>query len=133
MLSIHLLLGLPSGLFPSGYPSNNLYAVLFCPIRATCPAHLILLDLIIVIMIGEMYKSCSFALCSFLHPPVTSSLFCRNILQSTLFSNVCYNEYRNNKRKTVLCFASYEVRVDLDVGDDVIDNNNNIEPRLSLS
>jgi hypothetical protein len=29
MLSIHLRLGLPSGLFPSGFPTNNLYRFLF--------------------------------------------------------------------------------------------------------
>jgi hypothetical protein len=29
MLSIHLLLGLPSGLFPSGFPTNNLYTTSF--------------------------------------------------------------------------------------------------------
>jgi hypothetical protein len=28
MLSIHLRLGLPSGLFPSGFPTNNLYQIL---------------------------------------------------------------------------------------------------------
>jgi hypothetical protein len=28
MLSIHLLLGLPSILFPSGFPINNLYTFL---------------------------------------------------------------------------------------------------------
>jgi hypothetical protein len=45
MLSIHLRLGLPSGLFPSGFPTNNLYTfLLFSPIRTICPAHLILLD-----------------------------------------------------------------------------------------
>jgi hypothetical protein len=40
MLSIYLRLGLPCGLFPSGFPTNNLYTFLFSPIRATCPAYL---------------------------------------------------------------------------------------------
>jgi hypothetical protein len=43
-MSTHLRLGLPSGLFPSFFPTNILYALLFS-IRATCPAHFILLDL----------------------------------------------------------------------------------------
>jgi hypothetical protein len=38
ILSIHLRLDLPSGLFPSGIPTNILYAFLFSPIRATCLA-----------------------------------------------------------------------------------------------
>ena len=34
-LSTHLRLGLPSGLFPSGFPTKTLYASLSSPIRAT--------------------------------------------------------------------------------------------------
>jgi hypothetical protein len=56
MLSTHLRLGLPSGLFPSGFLTNNLYTFLFSHIRATCPAHPILLDFIVLIILGEEYK-----------------------------------------------------------------------------
>jgi hypothetical protein len=78
--STHLHLGLPcpSGLLPSNFPINSLYAFLFSPIHATCLAHLIL-NLIILIILGEEYKLQSFTLCSFLHPrhfiPLQSKYF----------------------------------------------------------
>jgi hypothetical protein len=81
-LSTHLRLSLPSGLIPSGFPTNNLCALLITSIHATCPAHLILFDLIFLIMFGIEYKLRSSSLCSFLQSLVTSSLFGPNILLS---------------------------------------------------
>ena len=75
ILSSHLLLGLPSCLFPSGFL-----------VGATYPAHLILLDFVTRTIFGEQYRSLSYSLCSFLHSPVTSSLLC------PMFSSTPYSQ-----------------------------------------
>jgi len=60
---------------------------LLSPIRATCPAHLILLDFITQTILGKKYRSLSSSLCSFLHSLVPSYFLGPNILLYNLFSN----------------------------------------------
>ena len=73
----------PSLRFPHPDPIHPLSST----IRATCPAHLILLDFITRTILGDVYRSFSSSLCNLLNSPVTSSLLDPNIPLNTPFSN----------------------------------------------
>ena len=83
ILSSHPHLGLPSGLFLSGFPNQTQYAPRLSPMHATCSAHLSH-NLITQIITGDQYSSLSSLLCSFLQSPVTLTLSVPNISLSTL-------------------------------------------------
>ena len=82
ILATHLRLGPPSGLLPPGFPTKTLYTPLSSPIRATCTAHLILLDFITRTILGEEYKSFSSSLCNLLHCYYTTQIHVEAVLLS---------------------------------------------------
>ena len=84
---IYAWVSLVVSLYTSGFPTKILNKPFPSPVRATCPARIILLDFITRTIFGKVYRSLSSSLYSFLHSPLTSSLLGPKILLNTLFSN----------------------------------------------
>ena len=64
ILSSHLRLGLLSCLVALSFPTKTPNTTFLSPKRATCPAYLILLDVITRTIFGEQYRSLSSLICS---------------------------------------------------------------------
>jgi hypothetical protein len=95
LISTHLRLRLSNAHFPSGFHASILYAFFFSPSRVTCLAHLILLHLIFLIVLGEYYKSRSSSLCS-----IPGS--CHIISSVKIFSSAPCSQSRPYKRSPQL-------------------------------
>jgi len=84
ILPFHL--GLPRGLYPSGFPIKTLYVSLLSPIHADAPPN----SLFSIWLPGQYWvrsmDHCT-SLCRFFHSPVPLSPLGPNILLSTLFSH----------------------------------------------
>jgi len=68
-------------------PTKFRHASIVSLIGATCPAPLILRDLITLVTFGEEYKSWSSSLCNFLQSPSTSCLWGPIVILSATFLN----------------------------------------------
>jgi hypothetical protein len=58
VLRSHRCLGLPNSVFTSGFPNKTLHALLFSPVRSTCPVHLNLSSTAVVCCSYELHCNC---------------------------------------------------------------------------
>uniref|UniRef100_A0A8D9A8J5 Uncharacterized protein n=1 Tax=Cacopsylla melanoneura TaxID=428564 RepID=A0A8D9A8J5_9HEMI len=85
----HVFLGLPTGLGLSYWRLRTRLMLEVGSARATCPAHCIILDLMILVMGGLLYRVLSSAFFLLLHSFISVSNIGPNIFLNTLFSNAC--------------------------------------------
>jgi hypothetical protein len=76
-ITSHLLLGLPSYVLPSDFPTKISCTFIPSSVHATCPAKIMYRDLAILIIFREEYALLNFSSCRFPPAPSTSSLLCQ--------------------------------------------------------
>jgi hypothetical protein len=86
ILLSYLSQDLPDGCISFTFYNQNIVYI-FHRSRATCPAHIIILDMINLIISGEAYKLWSYSFCRLVYRSATASFLSPNIHLSIFFAN----------------------------------------------